>query len=523
VVIHGQGSFHWEQTCDFKTELENTTVVTIKKTSMKKIIILLTVPALILAMLSGCKKLLEVTPQSSITEETYFKNEGDFEPYITGIYTFMRTFANNVTYGTERSEELVSASNSRFSVAWSQNITPNSGAINYNDWYRAIGHCNLLLSKIQDFSFAANPDTKKRIQAETYALRAYFYFHLTRIIGDAPLMLQAVVDENVPVLPRSKAVDVMKQINSDLDSAINLYTSMSQFSKTLYPSRYRFSYGAVQALKADAKLWSAKVLGGGDTDLNDAIAAINEIEATGRTLNVNYKDVTGVRASSNSEVILAAYYNRDENGANYALNALPFESIVTGALNLDSIPFVKSSGNGQGAYQISTKSKALFDAYPNDKRRPFTWITERQNSGSKISWITKYPGTKYPDDRISDNDLIMYRLSDIYLMKAEAYAALNNTSSAIEYLNKVRIRAGNGEYSGATDKVTVEKEILDERGRELFFENKRWYDLVRFHKGGTIDVYTYVPNLAGKTTPLFWPLNTTVLANNSKLVQTEGY
>jgi hypothetical protein len=36
-------------------------------------------------------------------------------------------------------------------------------------------------------------------------------------------------------------------------------------------------------------------------------------------------------------------------------------------------------------------------------------------------------------------------------------------------------------------------------------------------------VYTYVPNLANKTTPLYWPLNTTVLANNSKLTQTQGY
>ena len=96
-------------------------------------------------------------------------------------------------------------------------------------------------------------------------------------------------------------------------------------------------------------------------------------------------------------------------------------------------------------------------------------------------------------------------------MKAEAYAAINNTTSAISYINKVRVRTGNGDYAGATDKATVEKAILDESGREFFFENKRWYDLVRFHKGGTINVYTYVPNLVGKTTPLFWPLNSTVL------------
>jgi hypothetical protein len=490
---------------------------------MKKMIKILILPVCLLAIGTGCKKMLEVTPQSSITEQTYFTSEGDFDPYLTGIYTYMRSFANNVTYGTERGEELISALNSRFSVAWSQIITPSSGAINYNDWYKAVGNCNLLLFKIQGFPFASTPDTKKRILAETYCLRAYTYFHLTRIIGDAPLMLQAIVNENVPLLARSPAADVLKQVNSDLDSAITLFMSMANFSSKTYPSKYRFAYASAQALKADAKLWSAKVLGGGSADLNDAITAITEVEGSGVSLNTDFKNVTGVRAATNPEVVLAAYYQRDETGANYGLNALPYLTGVQGALNLDSLPWVASSGNGQGAYQISTKSRALFNAYPNDKRRPYTWVTERQASGPKVSWITKYPGTKYADDRISDNDIIMYRLADIYLMKAEAYAALGNTASAIDYLNKVRVRAGNGNYSGATDQLSVEKELLDERGRELFFENKRWYDLVRFHKGGTINVYTYVPNLVGKTTPLFWPLNTTVLANNSKLVQTDGY
>jgi hypothetical protein len=229
--------------------------------------------------------------------------------------------------------------------------------------------------------------------------------------------------------------------------------------------------------------------------------------------------VTTVRA--NSEVIIAAYFNRDESYANYALNALPYETGITGATNKDSLPWCVTTSNGQGAYQISAKSKALFAS--GDKRIPFTWVTERQGSTLKISWITKLPGNKYSDDRVSDNDIIMYRLGEVYLMAAEAYAGINNTAKAIEYLNKIRDRAGSGTYTGATDKVSVEKEILDERGRELFFENKRWYDLVRFHKGGTINVYTYVPNLVGKTTPLFWPLSETVMANNGELLQTEGY
>ncbi len=489
---------------------------------MKKITHYL-LPAFLLLIATGCKKILEVKPESSITEETYFKNEGDFEPYVTGIYTFMRTFANNVTYGTERSEELVAASNARFSVAWSHIITPTSGAVNYNEWYRGIGHCNLLLARIADFPFSS-PDVKKRIVAETFCLRAFIYFHLTKVIGDAPLMLQAVTDENVPLLARAPATDVMKQIQADLDSAIASFRSMSNFSRNSYPSKYRFAYASAQALKADAKLWSAKVLGGGNGDLTDAINAITEVEASGVTLNTDFKNVTGVRAATNPEVILAAFYQRDESsvGSNYGINALPFLSIVQGALNLDSLPYVQSSTNGQGAYQISPKSRALFTT-STDKRIPFTWVTERQSSGPKISWITKYPGTKYADDRISDNDVIIYRLADIFLMKAEAYAALNNTVLAANYLNRVRARAGIGNYTGATTKEAIERELVDERGRELFFENKRWFDLVRFHKGGTINVYTYVPNLAGKTTPLFWPLNTTVLANNSLIKQTEGY
>lgn len=475
---------------------------------------------MIAALGSSCEKMLEVKPQSSITGETYFKNEGDFEPYVTGIYTSMRGFANDVTFGTERSEELISASNSRFSVAWTHLITPTSGAINYNSWYAAIGNCNLLLAQIKDFTFA-NPANKSRIIAETYALRAFFYFHLTRIIGDAPLMISAVVDENVPLLARSPAADVIKQVKSDLDSSILLFKSNPSFSAALYPSKYRFSYGATQALKADVNLWNAKVLKAPNSELNEALTAIAEVEASGVRLNADFRNVVGLRAGTNNEVILAAYFNRDETGNNYVVNALPFQSIVTGALNLDSLPWCVSSGNGQGAYQISPLSRSLFAT--GDKRIPFTWVTERYITGPKLSWITKYPGTKYPEDRVPDNDLIMYRFADVLLMKAEALAALANTTDAIKALDLVRLRAGTGAYTGPTDKTAVEKEILNERGRELFFENKRWFDLVRFHSGGTIDVYTYVPNLVGKRTPLYWPLNTTVLANNSKLTQTTGY
>lgn len=478
---------------------------------------------LLLALLTSCDKLLEVKPQSQITEQVFFQNEGDFEPNVIGIYTVLRSIANNVTYGTERSEELISATNSRFGVAWSQTLSPSNGAVNYSEWYRGIGHCNLLLEKIKAFPFSSNPDLKKKITGEALALRAYFYFHLLRVFGSVPVVLEAITDENVILHKRSTGAEVMTQVLADLDAAATQFSSMSGFSKTAYPSKYRFAYGSVMAMKADALLWKARVIGGVEADLQAALNAVAEVEATGIQLNADFAKVTGVRAAGNTEVLMAAYYSKDETpGGNYAKNALPFKDVLEGAINKEQIPYVKNSTNGQGAYQISPLSKSLFTD-PADKRIPFTWIADMYPSGPKISWITKYPGTVYADDRYADNDIIIYRLADLYLLKAEAYAELGDFANSKKYLDLVKTRAGINAYDGAMSKQAIEKEILDERGRELFFENKRWFDLVRFHKGGIIDVYNYVPNLKGKTTPLFWPVNTTVLANNPNMTQTEGY
>ena len=470
-----------------------------------------------LMMVTACTDMLEIKPQSSITEQVYFQNEGDFNPYVIGIYSYMRNFGNNIQFGTERSEELVSAVNARFSTAWNHILTPTTGAIDYDDWYQAIGHCNLLLDKIENFTFS-DAALKDRIKAETLSLRAYFFFHLSRIIGDAPLMLQSITSENVPLLPRSPAADVLNQVFADLDAALALFPD-----QTFANGKYRFSYPAAQALKAEAKLWSAKVLGGGASDFSDAIAAITEVEKAGLALMANTGDITTKRA--NSEIILAAYFNRDENGgrSNYALNALPFLAAIAGASNLSELPYCLTTINGQGAYQISARSRSLLNENPDDKRIPSTYVIEQQNGVDKIAWINKYPGNKYPDDRVSDNDVIIFRLADVYLMKAEAYAGMEDINSATAYLDLVRQRAGTGVYSGPTDRATVELEILNERGRELFFENKRWYDLVRFHHGGTINAYQYVPNLAGKTTPLYWPLAAKVLATNPFIKQTDGY
>src|SRR5699024_3358356 len=152
------------------------------------------------------------------------------------------------------------------------------------------------------------------------------------------------------------------------------------------------------------------------------------------------------------------------------------------------------------ARAVYAPSEKLVNTFNNtDERRDAAIVAAVTNSGQDtiLTVFNKFRGSMH-EDRYFDNDIIVYRYADIILMKAEALAALGRAGEAVNELDKIRQRAGIGAYTGATDQNSVERAILEERWRELFVELKRWYDLVRFHEGGTINIYDEVPNLSGQ-------------------------
>ncbi len=470
-------------------------------------------------MLSACESQLEIDPISDISNANYWENQSDVEGYLTGTYYNFRSLIDRVTYGEDRGDALQPGSRGGVSRAHTQRLDNDNGY----DWkviFTNLHHVNMILKYAPGISFG-DQNTKNRILAQAYTLRAHDNMLLLQMWGDAPIVLEPTetyAKDNKPSRQSKEAL--MAQILSDLDNALNLFPE-----KTI-PNKYRISRPSALMLKAEALSWNYTVLKSGrQEDLTDAIAALEEVEQCGVAMMENYAHVFDVDHRTNSEIIFAIYVRFGEYDSMYALNFT--ESAVQGqvgnAVNKDDIPY--SNGNIAAPYYApSAKIKAAFTGA--DKRRPVCFI-EGVNAAGKVLFTcqNKFRGTAYTKDRYYDNDIVVYRLADAHLLKAEllCYLGGGNVNKAINLMNITRNRAGIGDYSGATDKNSVQRAILDERFLELCFELKRWPDLMRAHAAGTINIYDEVPNLNGKSTPLYFPITPTMRDYNENLTQTEGY
>lgn len=466
-------------------------------------------------LICGCDA-LDVEPVSTITSGSFWKRSSDAEAYLMGIYNRYRNLNNTSYYGEDRGDAFKAGEIGPVSVAWSQNLL-ESNAPSYTEAYNIIHHTNLLLNKIESLNFS-NEILKNRIKAQCYFLQAATYFHLLRNWGDVPLVTEPVFSDNVELKPRSPKSVVMTFILNDIEKAIALFPEDGYLDKN-YASK-----PAAYALKADVLMWKSKVLGGGQTDLEAAVAAIDWVESSGVSLLSDYASVFDNANKRNKEIIFSLYFERYETGnLSIATNTTSRTDNLSMAVNLDAA--ATSPNNSRHVYAPSDKVREIYLKNPADKRYSVAMIDMIDKDGQVILTQTnKFRGRVYVDDRFFDDDLIVYRWADLLLLRAEANAALGNVNAALIDLNEVRGRAGLADYDGATDKAAVEKELCDERLRELFIEQKRWYDLLRFHFGGTINIYDEVPNLRGKTNyPLYLPINYNNMVLNKELVQTEGY
>lgn len=183
--------------------------------------------------------------------------------------------------------------------------------------------------------------------------------------------------------------------------------------------------------------------------------------------------------------------------------------------------FYNESNNN--SYAISDAAMAKFTEFPDE--------TDLRGSGGSFiessAKVWKYAGTALGVDNLRessqrDANWIFYRLADVLLMKAEAYVmrgAEGDSDAAYAIIRQIRERAGYTMHPDMPDNQSEAIDlVLDERLRELCFEGKRWFDLVRVavrndgqYKNKLVSLL--LQNVAAKDRPLY----------QAKLQNTYGY
>lgn len=438
---------------------------------------------------TACKKFIEVdVPITSVNAGNVYQNDNTAISVLTEIYTNMmlRTVntssvddgVNGISWVTELTGDNLTLEfqSSQKLINYYTNVLESSGNINagtafWKNLYEYVYKCNAALEGITASS-TLTPAVKKQLLGECHFLRAFFYFYLVNLYGDAALALTSDYQKNA-LLPRIAAADIYKQVIADLKEAQGQlnpqYVGLNMVSVTA--DRIRVNKAAATALLARVYLYTG--------DYVNAEAAATEV-INNNLYGLVTDNVGNTFLKNSSETIWALQ-----------------PTLSTTQNTWESVVFIMAAApSASKPVSMSASLVGSFDT-ANDKRYK-SWVGKFTTGGKTYYYPYKYKAGSVTSS-ITEYEMVL-RLAEQYLIRAEARAQQGNvtgTASAATDLNVVRSRAGLT-ATAATGKGEMIDAVLLERRREFFTEwGHRWFDLKRLGKIDTV-MQVYAP-LKGAT------------------------
>ena len=423
----------------------------------------------------SCKKMVDVdSPSTQITSDNVYDNDASAIAVLNGIYSTISrvtTYESSVTipslsmWAGLSADELALWNNASFASqkayyknTLSANVTGSEFWINT---YGLIYRCNVAIEGLAKSS-ALTPAIKQQLLSEAKFLRAFFYFYLVNLYGDVPLTLTIDYTVNA-TLARTSKDKVYEQIVADLIEAKNqlsdgyLKANLGSLYSSGSAERIRPTKAAASALLARVYLYT------GDW-------AKAEGEATAVINNTAVYDT----------VPLNKVFLKNSKEAIWQLQPVNSGVISNTADGVLFNPSISPTGiNSSHPVYLSTSLLNVFE--PNDQRKVIgNWVNVFTNASGTYYYSYKYkvgtanaPVTEY---------IMMLRLGEQYLIRAEARARKGDINGATSDLNVIRKRAGLSNTT-ANDQPSLLTAILQERRVELFTElGHRWLDLKRAGK-----------------------------------------
>lgn len=431
-----------------------------------------------LGSLVACEKFLDEKPQSDLTKEntdtqeqvSAYSSVSDAKSELNGVYALFKAdiYEGNAFYigdcmsdncyigGDGVSEEqldnlTVSATNSVIATSWSQ-------------FYAIVGSATNVIENVKLMDSSLIDDaTRAQIIADAKFARAWVLFDIVKYWGDAPLTLQLIpsitvdnIDKWYPIMypSRTSEEEIYAQIISDLDE--NTIKNLPSKSSGAFCGTQGAAYGLLAKIYATMGKKSER-------NYSKVVDMCDNVIKQGYRLVPDFESLWTVDGKFSSESIFEMYFSDAAEQHNWAYWVLLTD--VSGDVVVSWRRYCTPTQDLVAKFDkekdVRYKSSIYWTAVPYD---------------------TYWPAKNYPlayKIRQKESDIILLRLADILLLKAEALVELNRPKEALIIVNDIRNRAGLSGLSLSLSVAEARLAVENERQLELLFEGQRWWDLIR--------------------------------------------
>lgn len=503
---------------------------------MKKYLILMLSGALFTSCIDT-----EVLPNNVTIGEDYWQSKDDVTGMVMGAYKAMCTdnvMERCIVWGGFRSDELVPFGTSTNVTKIEDLVKINNGNMDntntyatWGDFYSVINKCNIVLEKgeaVVSIDPSYTMETWYTDQSQMLALRSLCYFYLVRAFRDVPYTTEAAMNSSQNfVIPQQAPLTVLDNCIADCQKALEHPLSPDAYSD--WRRVGLMTKDGINALLADMYLWRASMTDSvadynkcieycdaviqskqaqyPQTDFGDNTSEYPLIPGQNAYSSVFCQSGLSLNGGGNSRESIFELQMDGSNDLNGGIRNC-YWNIGTGNSSyslMKASPIFATEDPSSGVFMsgASTSDYRYYEAVFNPSGTSATdpnFYVRKQVSLVSLAHTSTSVGKseKFDKNGLGRTSLqyiaqnwIVYRLSDVMLMKAEALTQIAsdassdaNLQSAFELVNAVysRSQVGSKEltYTNYDSKAEMEDLVLQERFRELCFEGKRWFDLMRY-------------------------------------------
>jgi hypothetical protein len=420
-----------------------------------------------------------------LVDELALNGPEDVENVRVGLYSAFSTMgAATIIAGDLTADLLVhNGTFTQYQELSNKQIAATNSSVNdlWGSIYGTAYIANIILERLPTVS-GVPARQREELLATAHFIRGYVYFIGAHTYGGMPIVTGTNIEENRRVT-RSTKEEVLAFVLEEYTQALN------QLPET--PSNPGFaSQGAVQAALARYYLYEKQWA---------------QAEQFASQLIANVKKYT-------LEPSYPVLVDKD----------IPTESILEIAYTTNNDPGILAE-LFQGRREIIPSNQAvvaLNSSEAGERRASISFSTE-DLGGRDNGWQVE----KYDPRDTDNNNIILFRLGEMYLIRAEARAQQNKLSgagSALEDINVLRSRAKGSLVANVSNQAGTLRLIEQERLYELAYEGHRWYDLVRTGRANDV-LAAFSPNWQDRYNQ--WPIPQSEILRNPSLKdqQNPGY